>query len=189
MRKLLCRLAVPTAVLGAVSSPAAAAGLPQLDPTNFAPQVVWLVITFAALYFLMAKVALPRVTHVLEERQNRIEGNLEKAEVLRSQAHTAAEAYEESLTAARHAAQAVLSEARDRIAADAAARQAELGERLTAEIAAAEARITDAKQSALADIRAVAGEVAESVTQRLTGQAPDAKTVGKVIDAVLKERS
>lgn len=189
MRNLLCRLAMPTVALGAVSSPAAAAGLPQLDPTTYAPQVVWLVITFAVLYFLMTKVALPRITNVLEERQNRIEGNLEKAEALRAQAQATAEAYEQSLAAARQAAQAVLAEARDRISADAAARQAELGERLTAEIAAAEARIVEAKQEAMADIRKLAGEVAVSASQKLTGQSFDAKAVNKVIDAVLKERS
>ncbi len=188
MRKLLCKLAMPMGALGVVSSPAAAAGLPQLDPTTYAPQVVWLVITFAVLYFLMAKVALPRITNVLEERQTRIEGNLEKAGALRAQAQTTAEAYEKSLVAARQAAQAVLTEARDRIAADSAAKQAELGERLAGEITAAEARIVEAKQAALDDIRKLAGEVAESVSQKLTGETPDTKTVGKVIDAVLKER-
>ncbi len=73
-------------------------------------------------------------------------------------------------------------------AADSAAKQAELGERLAGEITAAEARIVEAKQAALDDIRKLAGEVAESVSQKLTGETPDTKTVGKVIDAVLKER-
>lgn len=189
MRKLLCRLAVLATVLSAASGPAAAEGLPQLDPSTFAPQVVWLIISFAVLYFLMTKVALPRVTGVLEERQNRIDGTLEKAEAMRNQAQTAADAYEASLAAARQAAQAILAEARDRIAADAAARQSELGERLTGEIAAAETRILQAKHEAMADLRKLAADVAEEASRKLTGQAPDAKAVGKVIDAVLKERS
>ena len=46
-------------VLGAMAlpaGPALAAGLPQLDPGTYGPQVIWLAITFAVLYVLMAKV-------------------------------------------------------------------------------------------------------------------------------------
>ena len=78
--------------------------MPQLDPNVFSPQLVWLAISFAILYFLMAKVALPRVGRVLEERQERIEDNLETAEELKKQADTQAEAHEKALSGAREQA-------------------------------------------------------------------------------------
>lgn len=190
MRKHLSRRAVLSGVvMAAAATPAmAAAGLPQLDPTNFAPQVVWLAISFVALYILMAKVALPRVTHVLEERQNRIEGTLERAEALKAEAQTTAKAYDAAIVAARQAGQDVLAQARDRIAADTAARHAELAERLTGEVTAAEARIAEAKRDAMAKLQELAVGIAEAAAQRLTGEAPNTKAVGTVVKTVLKER-
>jgi len=108
------------------TSPAAAAGLPQLNVSTFSSQVVWLVITFVVLYVLMSKIALPRIGEVLEERQNKIDDNLAKAEELKAQAEAALGAYETSLSDARGQAQAAIRDVKDKAYAEAAVRQSEL---------------------------------------------------------------
>ena len=54
--------------------------MPQFDPSVFSPLLVWLVLTFVALYLLMSKFALPKVAAIIDARAERIEGNLAKAE-------------------------------------------------------------------------------------------------------------
>ena len=60
--------------------------LPQLDLTTYSSQVFWLIVSFVVLYFLVAKLAMPRIAEVLEERQERIEDDLDKAETLKKEA-------------------------------------------------------------------------------------------------------
>ncbi len=181
-------LALVTGAMALAAGPALAAGLPQLDPSTYAPQVIWLAITFVTLYVLMAKVALPRIGHVLEERRHKIDQNLKKAESLKTDAEAVAAAYEAAMADARARAEDVLSEARERAAGEAAERQAEVGDRLHADIRAAEARIAEARDKAVAGIRDLAADVAGSAAERLAGETVDAGAVRSAVDAALKER-
>ncbi len=175
--------------LAAGANPAFAAGLPQLDPATYPPQIVWLVIAFAILYVLMWRVALPRVGQVLEDRQRRIEGNLKKAEAFKADAEAAAAAYDKAMTDARAAGQEVLREARERIAADAAERHETLGEKLNAQIAAAEERIAQARTEAVASIRDVAVDVTVAAVAKLVESDVERGVVADIVDQTMKERA
>ncbi len=169
------------------AGPALAAGLPQLDTSQYAPQVIWLAISFGILYVLMARVALPRISEVLEERQDRVNDNLEKAETFKAEAESVAQAYESALADARDEAQAIVHKAAERMAADAAERLAQLAERLEGEIKAGETRINEAREQAVANIREVVVEVASEAALKLSGGKLDGKTLEAAVDAALKE--
>ena len=61
--------------------------MPQLELEYFAPQIIWLIISFTVLWVLMAKVALPRIGLILEERQKRISDNLATVSYTHLRAH------------------------------------------------------------------------------------------------------
>lgn len=172
----------------AQESPASSAGLPQLDLQTFPPQLIWLAITFIALYLLMSRIALPRIGQVIEERQHRIEDNLSKAETLRNDAAAAGEAYEAALAEARAEAHSVMVEAHDQIAGETAARLTDLGDKLDAEMKRAEANITEEKDKALSGMADIAVEVAKSMTERLSGGKISDKDVANAVEAALQAR-
>jgi F-type H+-transporting ATPase subunit b len=161
--------------------------MPQFDPSTWPPQIVWLIITFVALYFLMAKVALPRISEILDERDFRINDSLRKAEGLKQDAEDAVAAYEQRMAEARAKAQEQVRDAREEAAAEAARRHAALSERLSEEISAAEARIEAARREALEGIQAVSAEVAAMAVERLIGQRPAPAKAAAAVDQVLKE--
>lgn len=159
--------------------------MPQFDPAVWPPQLVWLIISFVALYYLMARVALPRVAEVLEDREFRINESLRKADILKQQAEDAVAAYEKLMVDARGKAHDQIQSARERAAAEAAERHAQLSERLSKQVADAEARIAAARTQAVANVRDIAVTVTGAAIERLIGQPVDAKSVGKAVDSAL----
>src|SRR3954454_23631235 len=90
---------------------------PPFDKETFASQLVWLVITFVALYLLMSKIGLPRVGGILENRRGKIAADLVEAQRLKQQSEDAVAAYEKALAEARANAQAIASKTRDKLMA------------------------------------------------------------------------
>jgi F-type H+-transporting ATPase subunit b len=162
--------------------------MPQFDPAVWVPQLVWLAITFIVLYLLMAKVALPRVGEVLEEREARINESLRKAERLKLRAEDAIAAYEKAIADVRARAAEEVRTAREQTAAESAERNARLSERLASEISAAEERIHRARTAAIAGLRDVAVTVSGAAVERLIGQRVEPKALATAVDAVLGER-
>ena len=161
--------------------------MPQLNPLDWAPQLIWLVITFGILYLLMKWVALPKIGSVIEMRQGRIAGDLEAADKLRRETQEAIAAYEQALAEAKARAHAIAQEARNRLKDEVAAERAALERDVAAKSAEAEARILEAKVSALKDVNAVASETAAENVRRLIGIAPAKPEVDLAVAAARKE--
>jgi F-type H+-transporting ATPase subunit b len=162
--------------------------MPQFDPASFAPQLVWLGITFLALYLLMSKLIIPRISGILAQREDRIDGNLQRAEALKEEAAQVLAAYQKAIADARAQAQSTLAKAAADIAADSAAREAEFARKMADQTAGAEAGIRAAKDRALADVRGIAAEVAALMAGKITGAPVDAGAVVQAVDGVMKER-
>ena len=163
--------------------------MPQFWMEDFAPQIVWLVISFVALYLLMARVALPRVADILETRHGRIADDLDQAAQLKSQAETVIAEYEAALAEARGKAQSTIAQAGLEAAAAAEKRNAEVAEALAAEAAAAARRIETAKREALAELRDVAVELAQAAAERLIGAQVARAEVDAAVDAAIQDNT
>ena len=143
--------------------------MPQMEFADYMPQVVWLVITFATLYLLMAKLALPRITDILQTRQRRLDHDLELSEKLRDEAQETLAEYDAAIVSARVEAESLLVKARENIQTDTQERIAELNVRLESEIRESDARIRHAMSQAMDELMIVAGNSARAAVERLAG--------------------
>lgn len=164
-----------------VETPAEHNVFPPFDSTTFASQLLWFAITFALLYYLMAKVALPRIAGILEDRRDRIASDLDLADSLKQESEAALEGYDRALAEARARANAIAEGARDGAKQAAAAKRVAVEASLTDKLDAAEKRIGEIKAKALADV----GEIARETTEALVNSLVDVKLADReVADAV-----
>ena len=161
--------------------------MPQLNPLDWAPQIIWLVITFSILYVLMKRVALPRIGSVIEARHARIASDIEAADKLRRETQEAIAAYEQALAEAKARAHGIAQEANNKLKSEMAAERAALDRDLAARSAEAEKRIHQAKTAALKDVNQVVSETAAEIVRSLIGVAPSKPEVSAAVAAVRKD--
>lgn len=143
--------------------------MPQFDPSSFASQIFWLIVSFGVLYYLMARVALPRIAEVLEERSERIANDLEKAQALRKESEAVVAAYEDALAKARADAGAVIAATKAELADLTAAREKDFADKVAQKTAESEARIAAVRAEMTEQVKAIATATAGDITRQIAG--------------------
>ena len=179
-------MAEPTAHTEVHGGPGGHPAFPPFQRENFASQLVWLAISFALLYVLMARVALPRVGGILAARQKRIDDDIAAANDFKAKSEAAHAAYEKSLADARTRAQAIATETRDKQAAEAEATSKRLEAESHQRLAAAEQSIAATRAAAMGNVGAIAAETASAIVERLIGTTPADHEVSAAVSEALK---
>ncbi|MCV3271797.1 F0F1 ATP synthase subunit B' [Roseobacter sinensis] len=164
---------------------ASSGGMPQLDFSTWGNQIFWLVLTLIVIYFVLARIALPRIAAILAERQGTITSDLAAAEDLKAKAEEAEAAYEKALIDARAEAHRIVAEAKAEIQGDLDAAIAKADAEIAAKAAESEKAIAEIRAGALEAVKEVAGETAQEIVAAMGGQA-DASAIATAVDARVK---
>jgi len=168
-----------------VDSHGGAIGLPQLCGDWMGNQIFWLLITLVVIYFVLSRIALPRIEAVLSERSGTITNDLAAAEELKLKAVEAEEAYNKALADARAEANRIVAEARADIKADLDKATAKADAEISAKTAESEKAISEIRAGAMEAVVEVAKTTALDIVD-VMGAKADTKTVSAAVDAQLK---
>lgn len=160
------------ATVAAPGETAAAGGIPQLDVATFPNQIFWLLITLAVIYFILSRIALPRIGAVLAERRGTITNDLVAAEELKLKAEEAEGVYNKALADARTEAGRIITLAQAEIRAELDLAMAKADAEIAAQSAESEQRIGAIRENALSSVTEVAREAARDIVTAF-GAAPD----------------
>lgn len=161
------------------------AAFPPFESHSFGPQLIWFAIAFGLLYYLMSKVALPKVGAILQDRQQRIANDLGEAQALRTQSEEAEAAFQRSLAEARDRSKGIAQETRDKLSAETDETRKALEADLAGKVAAAEATIRSRTEDAMSNVRSIASGAATAIVERLIGRTPPQASVDAALDRTL----
>ncbi|MEM6710739.1 MAG: F0F1 ATP synthase subunit B [Pseudomonadota bacterium] len=168
---------------GAHGAEAVAGVFPPFDTSTFASQLLWLAIAFGITYYVISKIAAPRISAILEDRHDRVASDLAEADRLKRETDEAIETYEQALATARSKAQTMAAETRDKLNAETAAKRTASEEALAEKLSEAETRIAAIKAEALADVDEIAADAASAIMNVLAPKAPTKVAIKKAVVA------
>jgi F-type H+-transporting ATPase subunit b len=147
--------------------------MPQFNFTYFMPQLAWLAVFFVILYFGIVKATLPRIARMVDERENKVAGDISAAELAKTEADNVHGAYEAEMAASHAAAHAKVAEAKAQATRATESRLAEAGREIEERALRAAATLEVARAAAVVEIERVAADAVAEIVEKLSGRRPD----------------
>jgi F-type H+-transporting ATPase subunit b len=162
--------------------------MPQLNQLLLAyqSQWFWLALVLGVIYFVIGRGMVPKIEHVVENRNAKIASDLVAAERARAGADSAEERARVADADSRAAAHAVTAQAKAVAAKDSEGRLSKADAEIGKTLAAAEAALGTARKAAMDNLETVAAEAAQDIVAKVSGAsvtAAKAKAAVKVLFA------
>jgi F-type H+-transporting ATPase subunit b len=156
---------------------------PILPATN---ELIWGTISFFVLLGLMAKFAFPALKKGLEDRTERIRGDVDAAEEAKTAAEAKASEYDAKLAEAKHEAARIIEEARQDADAYRSERRADVDTEIGRMREQAQADIEASKAQAIADISGDVAALAIAAAEQVVAANLDEQTNRALVEQFIE---
>ena len=154
--------------------------MPQLDFSTFVPQLFWLFLSLSILYLILSRVALPKISDVIEERKDIIAQDIDKAKALSSDADIAIEELDIKITEAKLKSLELINSSRQKIIDLNDNEKRKLDEEILKEIKKVEDEILKNKDLAMSRISEISEEIASAMLSNILPGDVDKKNLEKL---------
>lgn len=161
--------------------------LPQLDPTWYASQSFWMLVTFCAMFLVVWRFVMPAMRATVDARRSRIENDINKTDELKTEAARLLKELEEAQASVKEQTQAALAKAQEEAQALTKQMETDFAQRLAAHIAEKEQTLNAAKEKALQDIAAISGGLADQITRKVAGLTVSAEEIKQKTASVMEK--
>ena len=162
-------------------------GMPQLNPEFWISQIFWLTLIFGALYVLLSKFILPKISNNLETRKSQIVENIESAEKQRKESDQKIKDYENIINEAKIEAKNIFNQAREKILKDINNKKESLKKEIDQEIKKAETEILELKNKSPEKINKIAIETSADLIKKIVGVQVNNSNISAIVKDISKK--
>tara|TARA_B100000959_G_C14829655_1_gene561328 strand:+ start:135 stop:701 length:567 start_codon:yes stop_codon:yes gene_type:complete len=184
MKRIISFLAF--ALFAANSVFAAEAGMPQLDPTYWASQVFWLAIIFSSIYFLIAKIFIPKIKSNIDAREDKIRKDIEEANLLKEEADKKLKKYNALIEEAKVNAKKIISDSRKKLNEDIQMKKNQIEKEIQKEIENAEKEIQKFKISSSNKVGLISEEIVSNIIKNIFGEDLNKSSIKATVSEITK---
>ena len=168
---------------------AESAGMPQLDPKSWVPQIFWLIITFGFLYIIISKIVFPRLSESIEQRNDYISDLVDEAKKLSEQTEKLNKQYEDFIINSNNKAQEIIINERKKLNTEFNKKQEELNEKISKITLEADKEIKKFKSDSIDQIKIISNDLSKELLKEIsTKELVDQNIISKKIEEILKKR-
>ena len=162
------------------------AGMPQLNPDSWIPQIFWLALTFSVLYLVIAKIALPRLSESIEQRDDHISDHIDEAKNLKNQAEKKYQEYLSLIENAKKEAKDLINKNKKKLQEEFENKKKELNTKLEVKLEEVDKEIQSFKKEAIQNIGSISSEVARELVQKISKIEANKASVNAIVEEVSK---
>ncbi len=162
--------------------------MPQFEVATYASQIFWLLVCFIFLCAVMAHYLVPRLTTILEAREQRLQEDWNQANVLGSQEESLRKQNLERLTSARGKTHVLMHQALREAHHNKSVRMAALDEELVVKTKAIRQALEAKTQKILNNIEPLVSQVVMATAPRILGQNLSHAEVKEIAESIFTER-
>jgi len=166
---------------------AAEAGMPQLDPTYWASQAFWLILTFTVLYISIAKLYLPKIKNNLDDRENKIKDDLDAANKFKDLSELKLKEYEKILENSKKEVIKIHLESKNKLDKDIQTKKDVMDKEIETEITKAQQEINELKKNSILDIQNISKDLASNIIENISGDKLNESSIKATIAEVAKK--
>ncbi len=143
--------------------------LPQLDPTWYASQSFWMLVTFCAMFLAVWRLVMPAMRATVDVRRSKIEEDIKQTEILKTEAARLLKELDAARASVRENTARLMAQAQEQAQAQTAQSEAEFTARLNEHIAQKEQALKQARESALREVASISGELTDAIVRKIGG--------------------
>ena len=166
---------------------AAEAGMPQLDPTYWASQAFWLILTFTVLYISIAKLYLPKIKNNLDDRENKIKDDLDAANKFKDLSELKLKEYEKILENSKKEVIKIHLESKNKLDKDIQTKKDVVDKEIETEITKAQQEINELKKNSILDIQKISKDLASNIIENISGDKLNESSIKATVAEVAKK--